>query len=135
MCEEKILKTVMKSMSYIHIKIVLIIIIQACHHTFCQACHHTLIKVCRNTIFLCPYCTSTPVYAHYGVKYHPLISPLGYSHIPPPSILPSSMSPNLLPPDSHPNFSSSMSETRRIFGNQRSNLIKRIRRDARISRE
>ena len=37
-----ILKTVFKAISYIYIKIILIILIQACHHNLIQSCHYTL---------------------------------------------------------------------------------------------
>ena len=44
-CEEKILKIFIKDMTYIHIKIILIIIhIQELHHNLIQACHHFLLK-------------------------------------------------------------------------------------------
>ena len=43
--EGKMFKQFTKVVSYIHIKIIIIIIIQACHHTPIQTCHHTLIKL------------------------------------------------------------------------------------------
>ena len=42
-CERrKQFKTVIKDVSYIHIKIIFIIIIKECNHTLLQACHHYL---------------------------------------------------------------------------------------------
>ena len=53
-------------------------------------------------IFHSPYFTSTPIYASYGVPHDSHIPYLGYLHCPPPRILSSSMSPNLLPPEVRP---------------------------------
>ena len=54
-----------------------------------------------NQIFLCPYFIYTPMYAPYVFQHHPHITSLGYLHKPP-SRLPSSMFPNLLPPEAIP---------------------------------
>ena len=41
-CKEKISNTVIKYVSYIHIKSIINILMQACHHTLIQAYHNTL---------------------------------------------------------------------------------------------
>ena len=64
-------------------------------------------------ICLCPHFTSSPIYAPYGVAHHPHIHYLGYLYLPPPSIIPSSMSPNLLPTDWSPYSLREMTEKRR----------------------
>ena len=53
--EDKISKTVIKAVYYIHIKIISIIFIQAFHHTLIQAFHRTLIQSCHHTLFFCVY--------------------------------------------------------------------------------
>ena len=78
-------------------------------------------------ICMCKYCTYTLVYAPYRVSNHPHIPSLGYLHIPSPSRLPSSISPNLPPPDERPCSSRRLSEHRMIRRNKRSNLLKRRR--------
>ena len=49
-CKEKCSKTVIKYVSYIHIKITLIIIIQVSKHNLAQACHHTLVQTFHHTL-------------------------------------------------------------------------------------
>ena len=48
--------------------------------------HHTIMS--PHPIFSCPYCTSYPIYAPYGVSQHPNIPPLGYLYIPPTTFIP-----------------------------------------------
>ena len=100
MCEDKIVKTVINTVSYIHIKIIIIILIPACHHTLIQAFHHTLpqtsqhtlIQACHHNQFVCiQVCTSTPIYATSDIPHCLHIALLGYLYQPPPSRLPSSM--------------------------------------------
>ena len=121
--EEKLFNAVIKSVYYIHIKIILIVLIQACHNTLIQSCHHTLIQICHHTLCSCPCCTSYPMYAPYGVSYHLHIPSLGYLNHQPPSIIPSSMSSNLLTPHLCPRSSRRMSEQMRKISNQKSNLM------------
>ena len=45
-------KTVITAVSYIHIKIILIILIQAWHHALVQTCRHTLIQACYHILFV-----------------------------------------------------------------------------------
>ena len=54
--------------------------------------------------------------------HHPNIPPLDHLHRPP-SILTSSMFPNLLPTDARPNYSRIMRKHRRNMSNQRSILL------------
>ena len=94
---------------------------------------HPYPSIPPHPICFCPYCNSTPMYAPYVVSHHPNIPSLGYLHRPP-SILPSYMFQNLLPPDAPPHFSRRKSEHRRIMSNQRSNLLKNRRKYARRRR-
>ena len=48
--EEVIFGTFVKDGSYIHIKIILIILIQSSHHTIIELCHHKLIQTCHHTL-------------------------------------------------------------------------------------
>ena len=50
--EDKIFKKIIKDVSYIHIKIILIILIQVCHRTLIQVCHYTLIQKFHHTLFV-----------------------------------------------------------------------------------
>ena len=50
--EDKNVKKSIKDVSYIHIKIMLIIIIQVYHHNFIQTCHINLIQACHLTLFV-----------------------------------------------------------------------------------
>ena len=68
--EEKISKIVIKGVSYIHIRNILIIRIQAWHHNLIQAWNHTLIQEWHHNLFfvsilhffsyLCTICSFTP---------------------------------------------------------------------------
>ena len=49
--KEKIFKQVIKYVSYIHIKIILVVILQAWHHNLIQTCHHTLFQEFHHTLF------------------------------------------------------------------------------------
>ena len=55
-----------------------------------------------HTILLCSYCTSTPIFAPYGVPHHPHIPSLVYLCQSTPSILTYSTYPNILSPDKRP---------------------------------
>ena len=106
-CKEKISKAVIKAVSYTHIKIIFIIIIQPhpsmTPHPNTNIPPHPYPSITPQPICLCPYCTSTPIYETDGVVHHPHILYLGYSHQPPTRRLPYSMSPNLISPDESPN--------------------------------
>ena len=54
-------------------------------------------------ICLCPYCTSSTIYAPYGVEHHLHIPYFVYLYHLPYIFIPSSISLNLLPPDLRPN--------------------------------
>ena len=73
--------------------------------------------------FLWTYCTPNSMYAPYVVPHHLHISCLDYLYRPP-SILPSSMVQNLLPPEELPYYSNIIDEQRSISSNQSSNLMK-----------
>ena len=75
------------------------------------------------------------MYVPYGVVHHLNMPSLGYLYHSPPSIITSSISPNLLPADLRPNYSRSMAEHRWKRSNQPSNLIKRDINVASRSRE
>ena len=70
--EDKIYKTVIKAVFNIHIKIILIILIQAFHNSFIQACHHisiqnfylTLIQVSHHTLFVYVHIALLLIYMH-----------------------------------------------------------------------
>ena len=47
---ETIFKIVTKDVTYIQIKIILIILIKACNHTLIQGCHHTLIQTYHHSV-------------------------------------------------------------------------------------
>ena len=51
-CEYKLFKTVIRDVAYFHIKIILIILIQAFHHTLIQACRHTLFVRVRISLII-----------------------------------------------------------------------------------
>ena len=79
--EEKILKTDTKGIYYIHIKIILIMLIQACHHILIKACHHTIF-VCVHIELLLLFIQFTELNKiciyHHSVIYivhHPVILP------------------------------------------------------------
>ena len=126
--EDKTFKIAIKAVSYIHIKIILIILIQACHHILIQIFHHTL-------FFSLTYCISLAIYEPYEVAHHPHIPYLGYLYRPPPSIILSSTSPNLLPPYLCPCSSRGVTEHRRKRINPCSDLMNRNRRYTKRSRE
>ena len=86
----------MKAVDFIHIKITLIILIQACHHA--QR--------------FCPYCTSPPIYAPYIVAQHQNIPSFGYSYFQPHSCVLYSIPLNLLHHVFRPYSSWSMTDNR-----------------------
>ena len=69
---------------------------------------HPYPRMPQQPICSCPYYTSTSIYAPYGVTNNPHIPYLGYLHQPAPIILPSSILPNLFPPDACPHSSPRM---------------------------
>ena len=77
---------------------------------------HFYSKITPHQVFLCPYCTSNPIYSPYVVPHYPYIPPVGYLHTSY-SRLPS----HVLPPHSKRNMSESISMRR----NRRSNEMKK----------
>ena len=61
-CKDKIFKIVYKAVSFIHIKINFIILIQACNHTLIQTCHHILfvLSILHFFSYLCTLLIFTP---------------------------------------------------------------------------
>ena len=84
-------------------------------------------RIPPHPIFVCPYFTSAPMYSPYVVPHHPYIPSLGHLYRPS-SRIPSSMLPNLLPPEVCPHSSRMMSEQISIITNQLSNEINHRRR-------
>ena len=123
-CQDKSFKQFTKAVYYIHIKIILIIIIiiQAWHHTPIQTCHHTLIQELYHTLFVFVHIALLILFMNL-MELHLILRLFTY------------MLPNLSPLDSLPHSSRGISEKRRVRRNQWSNLTKRIRRDARIRRQ
>ena len=78
----------------------------------------------------CPCCASAHIYAPYEVQHYPCIPPLSYLHRPT-SKIPSSVLPNLFPPESRHCSSKSMNEDSSNSSNGQSNEQKRISRYAR----
>ena len=74
--EHFLLKTIINDMSYFHIKIIFIVLIQACHHTLIQEYHHmliqtlnhTLIQVLHHTLFVCVYISLLILFMHLMYK-------------------------------------------------------------------
>ena len=89
---------------FIYIKIILIIIIQACHHTL---------------FVVCPYCMSTFIYVTYGVSHHLHIPYVGDSYRPPHSCLPCSMYTNQITPDFRSSSPRRVTDHRRNMRNRR----------------
>ena len=88
-----------------------------------------------HSIYLFSYWNASPISSPYGVTYHLYTSSLGKLHRPQVSIIPSSMPPNLIPPNFCPCYSRRMSEHSRKRKNKCSTLIKKNRSDSSISRE
>ena len=95
---------------------------------------HPLPSMPPHPICLCPYFTSTPIYATHLVTHNTNITSFSFLHIPL-SRLPYSIFPNLITPEARPYSSRRVIEHRSIRMNQLSNLMKKIRIHARRIKE